>query len=54
MACSPMPKVGGAAAPSAPPVPTSMVLLTYSFICYITIIMITLLVNDVNPKQCIK
>ena len=24
MACSPVPKVGGAAAPSAPPVPTSM------------------------------
>jgi len=24
MACSPMPKVGGAAAPSAPPVPTPM------------------------------
>jgi len=25
MACSPVPKVGGAAAPSAPPVPTPMV-----------------------------
>jgi len=24
MACSPVPKVGGAAAPSAPPVPTPM------------------------------
>jgi len=25
MACSPVPKVGGAAAPSAPPVPTPMI-----------------------------
>ena len=31
MACSPMPKVGGAAAPSAPPVPTPMVILFKSF-----------------------
>jgi len=35
MACSPMPKVGGAAAPSAPPVPTPMLLGTVGPRCLI-------------------